>query len=393
MRVLHLIQSLDPRHGGPPEVVRLMAEEATRMGDTVEILCQDERTATFLVSCAFTVHAIGKCENRYGYARALDQWLAGNIDRFDALVIHGVWQYLTLAGARAALNRVPYFVFPHGAFDPWFKFKYPLKHLKKTVYWLWLYPVLRRAAAVLFTNSEESIGARKSFWPNGWRARTVPLGYALPVGNPEEQAAAFYDVLPNLRGQRYLLYMARIHPKKGCDNLVKAFARIAPKYPSVHLVIAGPDEAKMKTKLQAYIARRGLSDRVHWPGLLLGTEKLGAYRNCDAFVLPSHQENFGMAVVEALACGRPALISYHVPIWHDIVRDDAGLVGADTIAGTESLLDHWLGSSYARRQEMAAHAYPCFAQNFSMKKSIATLRAILSDMAEFGFVCPWRELL
>ena len=144
-----------------------------------------------------------------------------------------------------------------------------------------------------------------------------------------------------LQNRRFLLFLARIHAKKGCDLLIEAFAKIAPAVPDVDLVIAGPDQGGLQAKLQRQADEAGIADRIHWAGMIDGDVKWGALRICNAFVLPSHSENFGIAVVESLAVGRPVLISNQVNIWPEIEADGAGLVEDDTPEGTERLLRHW----------------------------------------------------
>ena len=106
-------------------------------------------------------------------------------------------------------------------------------------------------------------------------------------------------------------------------------------------MIAGPDQVGMQAKLMGMAGQLGIADRVHWPGLIGGDVKWGALRACDALILPSHQENLGISVVEALAVGRPVLISHQVNIWQEIESDGAGLAEDDTLEGTVRLLCRW----------------------------------------------------
>jgi len=122
-----------------------------------------------------------------------------------------------------------------------------------------------------------------------------------------------------------------------------------------------------------------VADRIHWPGMLSGDIKWGALRCADAFILPSHQENFGISVVESLVAERPVLISNQVNIWPQIEKDHAGFVDEDTLAGTERLLRRWLELPTAKQQGMAANAYPCFQRNYSMKETAALIQRLFSN--------------
>jgi glycosyltransferase involved in cell wall biosynthesis len=202
-------------------------------------------------------------------------------------------------------------------------------------------------------------------------------------GDPAEQIAAFYSMLPELRGRPYLLFLGRIHEKKGCDLLLRAFARTAASHPEADLVIAGPDQAGLKLRLQRMAEKLGIASRVHWPGMIGGDIKWGALRASDAFVLPSHQENFGVAVIESLAVGRPVLISNQVNIWPDIEADGVGLVEEDTLEGTERLLRRWFNLPPAERAAMATRARASFIKRYAMKRAAVVINRQFSP-SELG---------
>jgi glycosyltransferase involved in cell wall biosynthesis len=125
----------------------------------------------------------------------------------------------------------------------------------------------------------------------------------------------------------------------------------------------------MQGSLQHLSQNLGIGDRVHWPGQINGDLKWGALRACEAFILPSHQENFGIAVVEALAVGRPVLISNQVNIWQEIVSDQAGFAEEDTLEGTERMLRRWFALSPAERESHAACARPTFLKRYSILRA------------------------
>ncbi len=348
-----------------------------------EVFCLDIPGTEFLSDVAAPVHALGPRRGGFGYSHTIPDWMTAHLQEYDALVLHGIWNYTNVAARRVMLQlKRPYVVFPHGALDPWFNRQYPLKKLKKQLFWPWQYPVLRDAKAVLFTSDTERDLAATSFQPSRWNGLPVPYGAMEPEDNPAEQTAAWFQHAPQLvvdgRPRRYLLFLARIHEKKGCDLLLAAFAQIAKAAPDLHLVIAGPDQVGLQARLQAQASQAGIADRVHWPGMLRGDAKWGALRNCEAFVLPSHQENFGIAVAEALACGRPVLISNQVNIWPDIAADGAGLVEEDTLEGTQRLLERWLALEDAERTAMVSQTQPCFRKRYSMQETARAIRELFS---------------
>lgn len=379
MKILHVIPTLSPASGGPAEALRQIVRAYPQVGVQAEIACLDDPTSEWFPDFTAQVHGFGPVRSSYGRSSSLREWLEQNVPRFDGVVAHAMWSYPALAASRAAKGRVPYAVFTHGMLDPWFNRRYPLKKLKKQLYWPIQYPVLRDAKSVLFTSKLESELAPQSFKPNKWTSLVVPYGTNGPPPEVDAQQRAFHERMPELASRRFLLFLSRIHEKKGTDLLVDAFAAIAQDYPEVDLVIAGPDQEGLQTKLTAQTQRLGISQRVHWPGLLTGDAKWGALRACEAMVLPSHQENFGVVVAEALACGRPGLISDQVNLWPDIVEDSAGLVEPDTLDGTRALLERWLHMSAQAQAEMGERALTTFKTRYSMQNCAIAIRNLFRD--------------
>jgi glycosyltransferase involved in cell wall biosynthesis len=381
MKFLHLISSVDPTGGGPIEGAIQLHRALVAQGHTGEFVSLDDSAAPWVQAFEGPLHALGPGRGRFGYSAGLLPWLRGNAGRFDAVIVNGLWQYIGLAAWRAlAGSATPYFVFPHGMLDPWFKRRYPLKHLKKWLYWPWAeYRVLRDARRVLFTCEEERLLARQTFWLYRCQEAIVSFGTAPPADDPEASKAAFRAAFPQLHGQRLLLFLGRIHSKKGCDLLIEAFAKVCKNLPDVHLVMAGPDQSNWRPALQALAERLGVGSRVCWAGMLTGPLKWGALRTAEAFCLPSHQENFGIAVVEAMACNCPVLVSDKVNIWREIEADQAGWVAPDTVDGTTQLLERWLAASDAQWQARREAARRCFDQHFRMDQTALTLARIVQE--------------
>jgi glycosyltransferase involved in cell wall biosynthesis len=386
MRLLNIIHSVNPVHGGPAEGLRQLVRVNQGLGHRHEVLTLDAPGSPWFKDFPAPLHPAGPAYLTYGFTPRLLRWLQMHGADFDAAIVHGLWQYHGLATRRVLRGLgIPYFVFCHGMLDPWFKREYPLKHLKKWLYWPWAeYRVLRDASAVLFTAEEEARLASQSFWL--YRARHAVVGYGLTLDATalEARAEDFHAIHPQTRGKRIVLFLARIHPKKGCDLLIDAFAKAAAD-PSLHLVMAGPDQVGWQSALEQQAASRGVADRITWPGMLAGPLKWAALRAAEVFALPSHQENFGIAVAEALAVGVPVLTSDKVNIWREIVAAGAGFAASDTPAGTESTLRRWLALGAIEREAMRTAAAACYHRHFHMaaaaERLIDTIRPHLRDGA------------
>ncbi len=392
MRLLHIIASVDPVGGGPIEGVLQQAKISREVGIHIDIASLDSPDAPFVSDCPVDVIALGKAGQpawrkstpwgHYGYQRKMVPWLRANIGKYDAVIVNGLWNYATMAARRVLVHGgVPYAVFTHGMLDPWFRTTYPVKTFAKQMFWYVCEgPLLNNADAVFFTTKDEMVVSDQAFRPYHVRGRVVGFGTADVGGNADEQIAAFRAGLPRLGDRRFLLYLSRIHPKKGVDLLIEAFSAIAHDQPDLDLVIAGPDQVGWREELEELVAELGIENRVHWPGLVSGDRKWGALKGCEAFVLSSHQENFGVVVAEALACGKTVLISDKVQIWREISEHHAGLVKPDTLDGTRDLLREFIALPPDDVAAIETNARALFETTFDIRKAIANINAAIADL-------------
>jgi len=350
------------------------------------VVCLDTPDAPWIASFPARVHALGpgrfKLGNMpYNYSVQYVPWLVQNEKRYDCVIVNGIWQYQSFGAWRALRKRdIPYFVLVHGALDPWFKKAHPFNHMKKWLYWPWAeYQVLRDARAVIYLCEEERLLARQSFWLYKCSEVIASFGGSKPVGVPEHYRTVFFSKFPFLKNKRLMLFLSRISEKKGCDLLIKAFAKVAKRDESLHLLMVGPDNEGLRSKLEAQASSLGVDSRLTWTGMLLDELKWGAYYSSEVFVLPSHTENFGCVVVEALSCGLPVLISNRVNIWREIQEYGAGLIANDDQVGTNELLEKWLTLTGSDRSSMSAHALECFNSKFNIVKCASDFVATLCN--------------
>lgn len=386
MKLLRVIPSVNPKAGGPVEGIKQVTPFVHQCGFHTEIACMDEPDAPWLDAWDLKIYTLGPGTTSYQYSKQFVPWLKQNACNYDAIIVHGIWQYhsygtwLALKSLRKKGYKIPYFVYTHGMLDPWFKQAYPLKHLKKWLYWPWGdYRVLRDASAVLFTCEEEKVLARKSFWLYQCNEKVVSYGTSLPADNLDQQKRLFLERFPELQHKRLLLFLGRIHPKKGCDILIEAFAQVAQSDTSLHLVMGGPDQIGWQFSLEKQVRSLGIEGQITWTGMLLNDLKWGAIRAATFLVLPSHQENFGIVVAEALACSLPVLISNKVNIWREIEADGAGLVANDDLRGVTQLLEKGISLTQDEIEVMQKSAINCFTKRFSMETAAQSLIKVLTN--------------
>ena len=387
MRFLRSIHSTKPAIGGPIEGIKQADQELRNRGHETEIVTLDPPHSPWHEDFSLPIHALGPGRTAYGYSGRLVPWLRSCQSRFDAVIVHGIWQYSSFGVWRALRgSESRYFVYPHGMLDPWFKRRYPLKHVKKWFYWPWAeYRVLRDADSVLFTCEEERRLARKSFWLYRCRESVVNYGTKLPEGDPSEQREQFLRRFPELEGRRILLFLGRIHEKKGVDLLIRAFCELCRRNSdwgreNLHLVIAGPcSDHRYLSEVQNLALEYGADTRkrISWVGMVEGAVKWGALRLADVFILPSHQENFGIAVTEALAVGTPVLISDKVNICREVENSGSGYVEDDSESGVARLLLKWRETSSSRRTEMSENAVRLFGEQFEVGRAVDSLLKVI----------------
>ncbi|UWU67625.1 glycosyltransferase [Bradyrhizobium sp. NC92] len=381
MNILHIISSADLRTGGPIQGIVATNPLLIERGHRRVLVTLDSLSDAWIADFPVPLVPLGVSHKkswrwlpwvRYRYSPHLLPWLRNNVSKFDAVVVNGLWNYSSFA-ARLALRRsaTPYFVYTHGMLDPWFRKAYPLKHIAKQLSW-WLSegPLLSGAHRVIFTTDEERVLARNAFWPYRVKDTVVGYGTTFQSGDIARQKRLFRAYIPALGDRPFILFLSRVHPKKGCDLLVQAFGEVADKFPELDLVIAGPDQVDWIPKLQAQAEAAGIANRIHWPGMLSGDLKWGAFHACEAFILPSHQENFGIVVAEALACSRPVLISNKVNIWREVSSNGAGWVAHDDLSGTLELLNKFCTMTHTEKANMQDAARATFLMHFDMNKNI-----------------------
>lgn len=380
MKILQLVPSMDPSGGGVAEGILQTSVCLKKLGVDTTIVTYDDPSADWVIGSQVPIVALGPPKNHYGFTPRYLPWLRSNIENYDLAIANGLWNFSALAASLVLSRRkIPYFVFTHGMLDPWFLRRKPVKHLIKQISWLLFEGrLLSNANYVLFTTEEEAALARNVFLGHSYREHVVGYGTQEPPAFAGDQSLKFLALLPNLAARRFVLFLGRIHPKKGCDLLIEAFSSVSDTHPEIDIVIAGPDQTGLQASLMDRARSLGIAHRIHWPGMLSGEAKWGAFRLADAFILPSHQENFGIAVAEALACAKPVLITNKVNIWREIDASGAGLVGADDVDGIRNVLLEYLKLGAKERDRMSVAARLCFEEHFKIENVSKRLIEVIS---------------
>ncbi len=398
-RILHVIPSVNPVYGGTVEALMQLVQASLTSEQQHEILTLDDASLLASYGHDVAIHAVGPTRSFYGYCPALNHWLRQHLSDYDCAVIHGCWQYHGLATFRECRRQgVPYVQYPHGMLDPWFKRQYPIKHLKKWLYWPWAeYRILKHAARVVFTCEQERLQSATSFWLYRVNPAVIPLGIREPAFSAAQCTQAFVEHYPRLEGKRRITFLSRIHEKKGVDLLVEAALQVqretieqgwSSSNPEdfLTLVIAGPCENQswlqdLKMRSQQ-LQKGGPIQSIEWLPMVRDAVKWGLLQASEAFILPSHQENFGIVVAESLACGTPVLLSDKVNVWEEASTGGAGFVATDDLDGTASLLRQWLALDAEQRQQRRRAARTCFLNAFEIGQNSKRFFELLEQVCQ-----------
>jgi glycosyltransferase involved in cell wall biosynthesis len=318
MRVLHVIPSLAERSGGPATAIVPMCRALMQQGIEVLLIATDAGLRKQEVSEYKGVPAMlfpAELGQSFKYSRPLASWLGAHVRQFDLAHVHAVFNHSSVAAARACRRaNVPYIIRPLGTLDPW---SMTQKSLRKRLFWqLSGKAMLNTAAAVHYTSEVEKLSTEGLLGLN--HGTVIALGInANSNGNPGPMSR-----------EPYVLVLSRLHPKKGLDVLIDAFLSLVQKerIGSWRLVIAGDGAEDYVSRLKA--AASVAPDRVEFTGWLEEEEKHAVLSGASLLALPSHQENFGLCVIEALGHSVPVLVSPNVNLATEIVAANAGWVAA-----------------------------------------------------------------
>jgi glycosyltransferase involved in cell wall biosynthesis len=331
LKVLHIIPSVGPLRGGPSVVARSIAEALVNRGLSVDIATTDDNgteqltvpLARPVVENGVTFWYFPRQISFYTVSWPLCQWLAAHVGDYDLVHIHGLFSFATTVGAFWATRRgVPYLLRPLGALNNWgIRNRRPF--LKTLSLRLIERRILANAAAAHFTSDRERCEAE--LIAPGIRSVVIPNPVAVTVGK-QLTTETLLSNYPELAGKRIVLFLSRLDPIKGLDLLLDGFAKIQTKHPETALIVAGSGDEDFAAQLREHAHQLGIERDVVWAGFLEGDEKRAAFAAADVFVLASYSENFGVAVVEAMASGLPVIVSDQVGIHREIAEAKAGLI-------------------------------------------------------------------
>jgi glycosyltransferase involved in cell wall biosynthesis len=392
LKVLHVIPSLSPKHGGPSFALPMMARSLVQQGVQVDLATTDDdgpgcRMKVPLGQRAerdgYGVFYFAKQTEFYKVSLPLRRWLKTHAAHYDVIHIHALFQFASAAATRCARRSgVPYIIRPLGVLNRW-GMENRRKFLKSLSFRFVERPMLRHAAAMHYTSRAEQREAEQT--GTTAPAAVIPLGIDVAAFQNLPGPDIFLNRFPQARGRTLVLFLSRLDAKKGLDVLLEAWAEIQKAGSSKReaekwmLVVAGNGEASYERGLRELVAKLGLSDEILWTGFLDGDDKLSAFAAARVFVLPSYSENFGIALVEAMAAGLPCVTTEGVAVSEDIRENDAGIVVKAEVQPLCEAMSRLLADA-ALRARFGANAKTLAAERFSLGAMGTTLKGLYEDI-------------
>jgi glycosyltransferase involved in cell wall biosynthesis len=382
LKILHVIPGISVRFGGPSKAVFEMCQALREIGVEADIATTDADINSNLQEIVLgkpveiegvTVYCF-RCRwlRKYGFSFGLTAWLKQNVKRYDVVHSHAVFSYITGPLAYyARKNNVPYVIRPIGQLNS--------SCLRKNVLIKSFYLAvlgkrcLNNARLLHLTSEDEKVSAQRlNLTVPG---AIIPLGMHVPEDSALPARGGFRKLYPDFTNKKLIVFLSRLDPIKGLDLLLPALASVSKGRDDFFAVIAGSGDGVYDAAVRRLASRHKLEKKIIFPGFLQGYDKWSLLRDADIFTLPSYNENFGIAVVEAMAIGVPVVISNQVGIHREVTQYAAGIAtscdSGEIATALMTLLDDEL-----LRHRMGENGKRLVKERFTWEKIGADLREV-----------------
>ena len=375
IKILRIITTINPTYGGPAHAIISSSLVLSKQGFKIDILTSDQEDSNFFKSKKIRIINKGPRIGTFGFSLKFTLWLLKHRHEYDMFIIHGLWTYPSLI-AKILLKK-KYFVFTHGQLDPYFSNNF-FKRIKKQIYWLLIEKSnLLNARSILLTSQGEKDTLEKTFVnTQGIEKKVIKYGIVKPNLNKKKNLRQFYFKFPNLKNKHFYLFLGRFHEKKGCDIIIKSVKKI--KNFNKKILLAGPqNKSEYEIKIKNLIKKENLEKKILFSKALYDDIKWGALLASQATLLPSHGENFGVALVESLCLGKPVLTTYKVNIYKVILESNAGFIANDNTKSFTKILKKFSRLNKSKLKKLSNNSFYCYKKNFDLLSKKNSLGSFL----------------
>lgn len=359
INTFHLVHNIDNSYGGPAKSIPYLMSSLEKLGNNQEVISlkysNNETNEVIsklnLKSTSFQAHFLKAA----AYSPNIEDYLVKRIRETNNQIIHyhNIWNYIPLIANKVAVNtNVPIVASPRGNLFPWNLKK---GYLKKKLYMEVFQRRYFNTSDCIHVTSKEELRAVKNLGlnaPIGLISNGVDIDEFKNMQSKEKHR----DNLGIDVNKKYILYMGRIEQKKGLLLLLHAYKDFVKKNDEWKILIAGPAyDKKYFQECKDFVINAGLDKHIEWLGMVSGSKRIDAYGAADLFVLPTHSENFGIVIAEALASGLPVITTNGTP-WAEIQNEFAGYIIPLEKRFLLSSIDNFSKLSILEKNEMAANA-------------------------------------
>ena len=387
MKILHIIPSVAPVRGGPSVAVIAMVKSLRHIGIDAEVVATNDNGNTLLEVPLNNLHEYQSVPVRFfarfspnlhsmrefAFSTSLTAWLWQHLQDYDLIHVHAIFSYpSTIAMAIARIQNVPYIIRPLGQLCEW---SLQQSRRKKEIYLTLIEKTNLKAAKALHLTSTQE---QKELELLNWNLPNFILPHGLVLPNPIADARQQLHQILNIPLETpIILFLSRLHPKKGLDYLIPALAQLADQ--KFAFVLAGNGSPEDEAELDRLIQENNLGDRTYKLGFVSGEKKHICLQGADLYALTSHSENFGVAVLEALASGTPALVTTGVALSDLVKEQDLGWVVDLEIGAIVSSVQEFLDNPDMAKQK-GDRAAQYVAASYSWEKIALNLKSIYENI-------------
>ena len=367
VRLLRIISTLNPKYGGPSKAIIDNSLYLKTKGIKVDIITNDPFGSKFYKGNKLKIINVGRKYLPISFNPFLFFWILKNKKKYNNFVVHGIWELNTIIAN--LLLKKNYYVFTHGQLDPYFRSE-KLNIIKKKIYWFLIEKknLINSKSLLLTSINEKKLLNKTLVNTDGIKKTVVEYGIKKPKIDKKRLKKIFFNKFKFLKNKKFFLFLGRFHKKKGCEILLHSMEKILNNNKNIYLLMAGPS-SKYKNNLIELSKELKIDKYIVWSDFLKNDLKWASIYKCEAMVLSSHGENFGISIIESLSMSKPVLITNKVNTASYIRKTYSGLVSNNTINSFYKILNKFLKLNYVSKNKMHKNALNCYLRYFNLINS------------------------
>jgi len=379
-KILRIISTLNTTIGGTARIATDQSNELVKRGYKVDILTLDKKKYNKNEKFYFKLINLGINKKKNIFSLTFFLWILKNWKKYDVFLIDGIWEFSTIVASFFLKKK--YFVFIHGQIDQYFSSEF-YKKIKKKIYWKLIEKknLLNSKSVILSGEAEQKMFKNTFVDTKNIPFKTINYGISkFNFFNLEKKLKKIKKKHKKILEKKYILFIGRIHPKKGCDIFLKALEKT--KVPNnYNIVIAGFlfNNNNFENQILNKIKKNKYSSKIFCLPFQDRINKFALIKFSECTILPSRGENFGISVVESLMMGRIPILTNKVGVYKKIKQSSAGIICKCNKNSISESLNYFFSISNKIKKKIEKNTKNCYSKNFSMDKTINDLEKLIEN--------------